>query len=104
MNKLRLYDDEDRKCFICGRNGNGDRLEHHHVFGAALRPKSEKYGLVVLLCGEGCHRTGIKSVHVNAKLNRALQRKVQLIAMEHYGWTEADFIKIFGKSYLRKEG
>ena len=101
--KLHLYDEDDKKCFICGRNGNGDRLEHHHVFGAALRPKSEKYGLVVLLCGEGCHRTGKNSVHVNAKINRILQRKVQLKAMTFYGWSEDEFREIFGKSYLRKD-
>ena len=43
---------ELRECFLCGRNGRGDRLERHHIFGAANRKLSEKYGLTVWLCGD----------------------------------------------------
>lgn len=47
---------EYKECFLCKRNGSGDRLERHHIFGGANRWKSEKLGLVVWLCGERCHR------------------------------------------------
>lgn len=72
----------DKRCFLCGRNDSGDPLERHHIFGGANRKKSEKYGLVVYLCGNRCHRNG------------------QLKAMEEQRWTEADFRREFGKSYL----
>ena len=47
-----------KRCFLCGKNGAADPLERHHIFGGPNRGKSEKYGLVVLLCGEECHRNG----------------------------------------------
>ena len=49
---------DERVCWLCGRNGNGDPLECHHIFGGAMRKKSEKYGLKVYLCGDRCHRNG----------------------------------------------
>jgi hypothetical protein len=39
-------------------------------------------------------------VHQNKEIRRALQAKVQRIAMAFYGWTVQDFIKIFRKNYL----
>lgn len=91
---------EYNKCFLCGRNGNGDRLERHHIFGAANRPKSEKYGLVVYLCGNRCHRSGPYSVHQNAKIMQYLHEYGQRKAMEENGWTVEEFREIFGANYL----
>lgn len=90
----------ERKCFLCGRNGAEDPLECHHIFGAAYRKKSEKYGLVVDLCHHRCHEFGRKAVHQNGSVMRQLRRYGQLKAMKEQGWTEADFIREFGKSYL----
>ena len=89
-----------RKCFLCGRNGNGDRLERHHIFGAANRPLSEKYGLTVYLCGSRCHRDGAYSVHKNAEVADYLHRYGQRKAMQEQGWTAQEFKEIFGKNYL----
>lgn len=75
-------------------------MDKHHVYGAANRSISEKYGLTVYLCHNECHENGERSVHKNAEVNTALKKEVQQIAMKYYKWTEADFIKIFGKSYL----
>ena len=91
---------EERKCFLCGRNDPSDPLEHHHIFGAAYRKKSEKYGLAVYLCGNRCHRTGRDAVHRNGDQMRRLRRYGQLKAMQERGWTEDDFRREFGKSYL----
>lgn len=91
---------EERKCFLCGRNGAEDPLDKHHIFGAAYRKKSEKYGLVVDLCHHRCHELGRKAVHRNGSVMRQLRRYGQLKAMQEQGWTEADFIREFGKSYL----
>lgn len=90
----------ERQCFLCGANGSGDPLDRHHIFGAAYRKKSEKYGLVVDLCHHRCHIFGGYSVHKNAKIMLQLKRYGQLKAMREQGWTEDDFRREFGKSYL----
>ena len=71
-----------------------------HIFGGSYRNKSEKYGLVVYLCGDRCHRNGSLSVHRNGNQMRLLRRYGQLKAMREQGWTEDDFRREFGKSYL----
>lgn len=96
-----IIQSDTSKCYFCERNGNGDRLEEHHIFfGTANRKKSEKYGLTVHLCGNRCHRNGQYSAHRNATLCRKLQAEAQEIAMQHYGWSIEDFIREFGKNYL----
>ena len=65
-----------------------------------MRSKSEKYGLVVDLCHSRCHIFNQGSVHKNAKVNLQLKRYGQLKAMKEQGWTEDDFRREFGKSYL----
>lgn len=89
-----------KKCFLCGRNGRGDRLERHHIWGGARRKLSEKYGLTVWLCGERCHRTGAYSVHQNGEIADYLHRYGQTKAMQEQGWSKEDFVKVFGKNYL----
>lgn len=71
-----------------------------HIFGGTNRKKSEKYGLVVWLCGNRCHRNGKSAVHRSGDQMRRLRRYGQLKAMQEQGWTEEDFIREFGKSYL----
>lgn len=88
------------KCFICGQNACGDPLDKHHVFGAACRNKSEKYGLTVYIHHFKCHIFGENAVHRNAKVNRKLQAFVQKKAMNHYKWSEDDFRKLFYKNYI----
>lgn len=88
-------------CFLCGRNSNFEPLDEHHVFyGTANRKKSEKYGLKVYIHHNSCHIFGKNSVHRNAGVDRALKEVVQKRAMQHYGWTVQDFIRIFGRNYL----
>lgn len=89
-----------KECFLCKRNGRGDRLERHHIFGGANRPISEKYGLVVYLCGERCHRTGKYSAHQNGEVAQYLHEYGQKKAMSENNWTVEQFREIFGKSYL----
>lgn len=88
------------ECWLCGRNGYQDRLERHHIFPGALRKKSEKYGLVVYLCGERCHRNGKEAAHRCRETALALKRYGQRKAMEENGWTTEDFIREFGRNYL----
>ena len=90
----------ERKCFLCGRNGAGDPLDKHHIFGGPYRGKSEKYGLYVYLCHNRCHIYGMMSVHQNQKTMRQLKRYGQLKAMKENGWSTDDFIREFGKNYV----
>lgn len=90
----------EKRCFLCGANGADDPLDLHHIFGAANRKKSTKYGLTVYLCHNRCHIFGGMSVHQNAKTNMRLKRYGQLKAMQENQWSVDDFIREFGKSYL----
>lgn len=89
---------DEKICYLCGRNGNGDRLESHHIFPAANRDNSEKYGLKVWLCGEHCHRNGKDAVHRNRKTDLKLKREAQAKFEENH--SREEFIRIFGKNYL----
>lgn len=94
---------DEQRCFLCGRNGAGDPLELHHVFpGTALRKKSEKYGLVVYLCGKRCHRDGKKSAHRCRETQLRLKQWAQRKAMEEQGWSTEDWCREFGKNYLEE--
>lgn len=92
--------DEYRRCWLCGRNGNGDPLDRHHIFGGANRKLSEKYGLTVDLCHFQCHIFGQDAVHNNPDTMQELHEYGQRKAMHDNGWSKEDFIRIFGKNYL----
>ena len=48
-------DDMPNKCFLCGAECNPDEhFAEHHVFGGPCRSISDRYGLLVHLCGT-CH-------------------------------------------------
>ena len=91
------------ECFLCGRNGNGDPLDVHHIFGGAYRDKSERYGLKVLLCHERCHIFGKYAVHKNPEVMRQLREYGQREAMERFGWSVDEFRLEFGRNYLSDE-
>lgn len=92
-----------RCCWLCGRNGNGDPLEKHHIFGGALRGLSDRYGLTVYLCGERCHRNGAEAAHRSGETMAKLHRYGQLRVMEEQGWSTEDFIRHFGKSFTDEQ-
>ena len=92
-----------RTCWLCGANGSDDPLEAHHVFPGMLRKKSERYGLVVDLCGNRCHRLGKYAVHKNRETARALKAAAQKACMEENGWSLEDWHIVFGKSYIEEE-
>lgn len=79
----------------------------HHIFGAANRRWSEKYGLWVWLCPKH-HNMSNNSVHHNAEMmehyhylgQTAFEKK---FIDEHQATQEqarAEFMKIFGRNYL----
>ncbi|MEG1074912.1 MAG: hypothetical protein RSF84_07215 [Ruthenibacterium sp.] len=87
---------EHGMCYSCGIVGSTER---HHIFGGALRKKSEQYGLVVHLCPY-CHRDNKSGVHGNAHVMERLHVAGQKAAMQQYGWSIDDFRRIFYKNYL----
>jgi hypothetical protein len=95
MYKSIIQKDTSR-CLICHSN---IWLEWHHVFGAALKKKSEEYGLMARLC-HYCHNEPPDGVHHNKAIRRKLQAHAQKKAMDHYEWSVEDFINLFYKNYL----
>lgn len=87
---------DEKCCYLCESH---NWLEEHHVFGAANRKNSEKYGLKVYLC-HSHHNEPPDGVHHNKAVRLHLQTIAQKKAMETYEWTEDDFREIFGKNYL----
>lgn len=91
-------------CYLCG----APATETHHVFGGAMRKKSDKLGLTVRLCHdchneppkEGVHRGG---VHFNKAKMDYLHRVGQRAAMRRYNWTVDEFRREFYKNYLEED-
>lgn len=78
-------------------------LERHEIFyGSLYRQRSIEDGLVVWLTPEA-HR-GYNGIHGSGKdgdkFRQELKQLGQQVAMDYYKWTEQDFIKRYGKSYL----
>ena len=87
------------KCFICGSR---HWLEWHHIFGGALRSKSERLGIKVRLC-HYCHNEPPNGVHHNKEIRQKLQSFAQKKAMYHYGWSVEDFRREFYKNYIKED-
>lgn len=91
-----LNENGQRCCYLCGASNH---LEKHHIYGGALRKKSEQYGLTVTLCHD-CHNEPPSGVHFCYDISRTLKTKAQKEAMKYYGWSMDDFRKIFYKNYI----
>lgn len=87
---------EEKRCFICG---SMRWIEIHHIFGAADKKTSEKYGLLVPLC-HYCHNEPPNGVHQNKVIRRKLQAYAQKKAIKHYGWDKETWMSLFGRNYL----
>ena len=85
------------KCWLCGKGG---AMERHHIFGGSNRKKSEEYGLVVLLCGDTCHRNGPRAAHQCAETALELKKYGERKWMYDHEASTDDFRAVFGKSYL----
>ena len=92
--------DLPKACFLCGRNGAGDPLDAHHIFGGANRKLSERYALVIPLCHDRCHENGKDAVHRNGAVAQAVHEFGQRLAMERMGWSIEEFREVFGRNYL----
>lgn len=84
------------ECFMCGRSY---WLEEHHIFGAANRKHSTKYGLVVNLC-HWCHNEPPDGVHHNKENRERLMQAGQRAFEETH--TREEFMAIFGRNWLEE--
>jgi len=85
---------EQNRCFQCGRSDI--KLDRHEVWHGSNRTKCKNLGLWVNLC-MNCHRR----LHQKGDgLDSELKQKMQVIAMDYYGWGVDEFRKVIGKSYI----
>lgn len=84
-------------CWVCGVSKN--IMLHHIFYGTGKRALSDKYGLTIYLCGMH-HNLSKNGVHFNKQLDNEIKRMAQEKAMEYYGWSEEDWMKIFRRNYL----
>ena len=96
-----IVQDDTDCCYICyGCHQKLDRHEVLHDGTKKTRDKCKRLGLWVTLCHKDHHIFGPGAVHQNHEVDLALKQAGQMAAMEHYGWTECDFIREFGRNYL----
>ena len=90
-----VFTDDMDKCIFTG----SPYVERHHIYGAANKSLSEKYGFVVPLRYD-LHPNGARAnPKYREQIDKYLKRMAQQYFEEHYGDRD-DFIKTFGKSYL----
>ena len=95
---------EQRKCWLCGKNGACDPLDTHHIFeGVSNKKWSEALGLTVDLCHNECHIFGRKAAHNCRETAEKLHRYGQRKAMIEQGWTVEEFRLAFGRNYLDED-
>ena len=85
------------KCWLCGKVG---AVERHHIFGGSNRDKSERDGLVVLLCGDTCHRNGPRAAHQCAETALEIKKYGERKWMYKHEASTDDFRREYGKNYL----
>lgn len=85
------------KCWLCGKVG---AVERHHIFGGSNRDKSERDGMVVLLCGDTCHRNGPRAAHQCAETALEIKKYGERKWMYEHEASTDDFRREYGKNYL----
>lgn len=91
-----VFTDKMDVCFFTG----SAVVERHHIFGGALRKKSEKYGFVVPLRPD-LHPNGVNFQRTpeNLKIDGKLKSMCQEYYENHIG-THEEWMKEFYKNYL----
>ena len=84
---------EKKMCYFCLSQRNLEK--HHCLHGTANRKLADEDGLFVWLC-RNCHMR----LHDKGIGDKGLQIVAEKAWMQHYGKTEADFIKRYGKNYI----
>jgi len=98
MKRYSIITNDLEHCIECGRTGIN---KHEVFFGTANRKLSIEDGLVIPLC-ESYHHNQYDciGIHFDKDLNKKWKKIAQKKWQEHYGKTEEDFIKRYGKNCL----
>ena len=92
MSKSILQD--EKACYVTGLK---EGLHKHHIYGAANRKNSEKYGFWVWLSPEW-HNMSDHGVHFNRKFDLKLKQDCQRKFEALYGHDK--FMEVFHRNYL----
>lgn len=103
--KSIIKGNHENQCHCCGRYVA--KPHKHHIFGAANRKWSEKYGLWVFLCPE-CHNMSAHCVHRDKELmgvyhrlgQETFETKFMHDKMATPEEARTEFMRIFGRNYL----
>lgn len=89
-NRFSILQEDETKCFICGRTL---KLDKHEAFGGSNRQKSMQWGLVYYLC---------RKCHSKVDLEKNLRQNLHDYARERFikKYSEEQFLKEFGKNYF----
>jgi hypothetical protein len=91
-----ILTDDLTMCYISGSSKEqGAEIHIHHIFNAANKANSEKYGFIVPLRADW-HDMASYGIHFDRELDLRMRRKCQNYWLEHYG-TQEEFISVFGK-------
>ena len=91
-----VFTDDLNTCLITGDSKEaGAAIEIHHIFNAANKKASEKYGFIMPIRADW-HTLASYSIHQDMRLNIYWKLKCQEYWLEHYG-TQEEFVQIFGK-------
>lgn len=93
-NRFSIIYNDLTKCAVCGSKLG---INKHEVFYGSYRQNSIKYGMVIPLCQE--HHTGNNGIHNNRDIDLYFKRLFQSEFEKTH--TRDEFIKLFGKSYLK---
>lgn len=88
------FTDDMDHCYFTGTSP----VERHHIFGAANRKNSERYGFVIPLRAD-LHPNGAGAGKGAAEIDLRLKKMAQTYFEEHCG-TREEFRGIFGRSWL----
>ena len=89
-----LFTDDLEHCILCGK----PREHLHEIIYGKNRINSIKYNFVIPLCAN--HHTGKDGIHFNSELDLYYKRLCQIYFEKNIG-NRIEFIKIFGRSYLK---
>lgn len=85
---------EEKACYVTGQT---EGLHKHHIFGAALRPISEREGFFVYLLPQ-FHNMSDEGVHFNKEFDLHLKQTCQRKYEETH--TRAEWMALIGRNYL----
>lgn len=96
------YYDERHGVYIHWFDEREPWLVRHEVFHGTNRKKSIELGLYVFIT-PAAHNMANYGVHFNRPFEKHLQEVSQRRAMDYYGWSLDDWMKIIGRNYLNVE-